>query len=211
MVKLFVVRHGETAWTRERRFSGSRDLPLTDAGHAQAEAVACRLAATPVAALYSSPLLHARETAEWIAKPHRLEVLLEPALREMEFGAWEGLTPDEVATRSPAGWAAWQDSPQALTSHGGESLAAVATRVAGIVERLRGAHHDGSVVIVSHAIVIRLMVLSALGLGPERLWSVDASPAGVTELEISRDWTTLHRMNTLVRGAGDAPAVTEPA
>jgi probable phosphoglycerate mutase len=211
MVKLFVVRHGETAWTRERRFSGSRDLPLTDAGRAQAEAVARALAAEPVTAVYSSPRLHARETAGSIAAPHRLEVLLEPALREMDFGAWEGLTPDGVAVRSPDGWGTWQDRPDGLTAHGGESLAAVATRVADLVERRRDAPHEGSVVVVSHAIVIRLMVLLALGLGPERLWSVDASPAGVTELEISRDWTTLHRMNTLARGGDSEPAVTELA
>src|SRR5213593_4189887 len=84
-----------------------------------------------------------------------------------------------------------------VTPPGGETLAVVAARVRGALARLIAAHAGETAVLVSHAIVVRLIVLAALGLGPERLWAVDASPAGITEIEYLGDWATVHRMNTL--------------
>src|SRR5207249_8941020 len=91
-LRLFVVRHGETAWSRERRFAGSRDVALEPEGLRQCEAVARALASQVVAAVYASPLERARASAELIAKPHRLPVEIDPAFGEMAFGEWEGLT-----------------------------------------------------------------------------------------------------------------------
>ena len=91
-LRLYAIRHGETAWSAERRFAGARDVPLADAGLRQCEAVAQALAGQAVAAVYASPLERARTSAEIVAKPHRLAVQVEPAFREMAFGAWEGLT-----------------------------------------------------------------------------------------------------------------------
>ena len=101
-LRLFVIRHGDTAWTGERRYTGSRDVPLAPAGQLQAEAVARALADHAPAAIYSSPLERARATAEAIAKPHHLDVRIEPAFREMGYGVWEGLTRAEVSARFPA-------------------------------------------------------------------------------------------------------------
>src|SRR5688572_11288317 len=100
-LRLFVVRHGETAWARERRYAGSRDVALSEAGRRQCEAVARTLAGSLPAAVYSSPLARARASAEIIAQPHRLGVEIDPAFREMTFGDWEGLTREEVAARFP--------------------------------------------------------------------------------------------------------------
>lgn len=193
-LRLLAVRHGETAWSRERRFTGARDVPLTERGRRQSEALAAALAETAVAAVYASPLERACATAEAIAKPHRLEVSVEAAFREMAFGAWEGLTRDALP---PDTMEAWRHAPDRIVPPGGEPLGAVASRVAAAMARLRDGHRGATVVLVSHAIVIRLIVLTALGLGPERLWSVDASPAGLTEIEYEESWATVHRMNTL--------------
>lgn len=204
-MRLFALRHGETAWTRERRFSGSRDLPLTAHGERQARALAAALAAEQVAAVYASPLRRARSTAEIIAQPHRLSVVTDPGVREMAFGEWEGLTRDEVAARWPELFARWRAAPEQAVPDGGESLPEVAARADKALQQLRDGHPDGTVVLVSHAIVLRLIVLAALGLGPERLWSLDASPAGLTEIEYLPDWATVHRMNTLAH-LRDLPA-----
>jgi broad specificity phosphatase PhoE len=196
-LKLFVVRHAETAWTAERRFSGQRDVPLAAGGEVQAEALAQALAGAKLAAIYSSPLERARTTAEIIAKPHRLPVQVDAALREMGFGRWEGRTRDDVAASEPAAWAVWRERPHALTAHDGDTLPAVAARLDAFVAGVRQRHGDDSIVLVTHAIVVRLIVLAALGLGPDRLWSVDASPAGLSEVDFGPEWTTVHRMNTL--------------
>ena len=195
--RLFAVRHGETDSSRERRFAGSRDIALSPAGRVQCEAVAKALVASPVAAVYTSPLERARISAEVIAKPHRLTAVVEPAFREMSFGQWEGLTQSEVAARFPAEMAAWRATPHLVVPPGGEPLTDVAARVADGLRELIATHAGDTVILVSHAIVTRLLVLAALGLGPERLWSVDASPAGITELEYQGGWVTVHRMNTL--------------
>lgn len=196
-LRLFVVRHGETAWSRERRFAGARDVPLAEEGLRQCEAVAAALGGKPVAAVYASPLERARASAEVIAKPHRLEVGIEPDFREMAFGAWEGLTRDDVAARFPEAYERWRAAPHRLVLPGGERLTDVALRVMNAIDELIGTHTGETVVLVSHAIVLRLIVLQALGLGPERLWTVDASPAGITEIEYEPGWATIHRMNTL--------------
>jgi broad specificity phosphatase PhoE len=196
-LRLFVVRHGETGWTRERRFTGSRDVPLSPAGIAQCEAVAQRLAAVGPAAVYASPLERARTSAEIVAKPHRLAVTVEPAFREMGFGPWEGVAREEVAARFPEAYRTWRTAPHELRLDGVETLPEVAARVARGLEALRAARAGQTLVLVTHAIVARLLVLDALGLGPERLWSVDASPGGITEIEYEPGWATIHRMNTL--------------
>jgi phosphoserine phosphatase len=196
-MRLFALRHGETDWTRDRRFSGSRDLPLTPRGQRQAKALADTLASEPVSAVYASPLERARATAEVIARSHRRPVMVEASLREMEFGDWEGLTRNEVDERWPETAALWRTSPERATPRGGESLLDVADRVGKALQQIRDRHAEGTVVVVSHAIVLRLIVLDALGLEPGRLWSLDASPAGLTEIEYQPGWATVHRMNTL--------------
>ena len=150
-----------------------------------------------MAGVYASPLERARATAEVIAGPHRLAVTIAPAFREMAFGEWEGLTRGEVAARFPADYERWRTAPHLLRVAGGETLAEVAGRVAAGVSELQEAHAGATIVLVSHAVVIRLIVLDALGLGHERLWTVDAAPAGITEIEYEPGWATVHRMNTL--------------
>ena len=201
-MRLFALRHGETAWTRERRFSGSGDLPLTPQGERQAQALADALASERVAAVYTSPLEQTRGTAEIIARAQGCPVIVEPGLREMAFGQWEGLTRDEVEARWSELFSLWRTAPERAVPAGGEGLLDVAGRAGKTLQQIRDDHPEGSVVVVSHAIVLRLIVLEALGLGPERLWSLDASPAGLTEIEYQPDWTTVHRMNTLAHLRG---------
>ena len=196
-LRVFVIRHGESTWVRERRFAGSRDVPLTDTGRRQCAAVARALAATGVAAVYASPLERARASAEVIAEPHRLPVRIVPAFAEMAFGAWEGLTRDEIRARFPEGWEQWRSAPHLCAPLGGETVSKVAERVGAGLTELQQAHADQTIVLVSHSIVMRVMVLAALGLGLDRLWTVDAAPAGITEIEYEPDWATVHRMNTV--------------
>ena len=204
-LRLFVVRHGETAWSRERRFAGSRDVALEPEGLRQCEAVARALAPQAVVAVYASPLERARASAELIAKPHRLPVEIDPAFGEMAFGEWEGLTREEVAARFPAAYEEWRHAPHLVRIAGGETLSQVAERARGAVQALAATHTGETIVLVTHAIVTRLIVLDALGLGPERLWTVDATPAGITEIEYEPGWATVHRMNTLAHLEAASP------
>ena len=190
---------------RERRFAGSRDIPLTEVGREQCAAVARALTGTAVAAVYASPLERARASAEVIAKPHGLPVRIVPAFSEMTFGSWEGLTRDEARARDPEAWAQWRSAPHLLKLAGGETIPEVAARVTAGVERLQQAHDGQTVVLVSHGVVARVIVLEALGLGLDRLWTLDAAPAGITEIEYEPGWATVHRMNTVAHLEAIAP------
>src|SRR5262245_31479038 len=205
--RLFVVRHGITDWARERRFAGWRDVQPSEAGRRQCEAVAHALEGAVPAAVCASPLERTRVSGEIIAKPHRLGVVLDPAFRELGFGQWEGLTRTEVAARFPGDWEVWRTRPERFQAPGGEPLTAVADRVAEGLARLRAEHEGATAILVTHAIVSRLIVLAALGLDAARLWTVDSTPAGISELEYRDDWVTVHRMNTLAHldGLGAVP------
>jgi alpha-ribazole phosphatase len=197
-LRLFLVRHAETAWNRERRYQGRVDTALSDRGYAQAQAVGRALGAVALQAVYSSPLERARATAEAIAAPHGLPVRLDPAFAEMAFGEWEGLTVSEVAARDPEPYRVWIETPERFATPGGESVAAVKARVLTGLERLRAGHDEQTVCLVAHGISSRILILEALGLGLDRLWSLHVASTGVSELEFRPDWTALHRMNTLL-------------
>jgi broad specificity phosphatase PhoE len=202
-LRLFAVRHGATEWSRARRFTGWRDIPLSEEGRRQGEAVAAALADSRAASIWTSPLERARVSAEILATPHHLEVRLQEAFREMGFGPWEGLTRAEVADRFPREWELWNSNPAQFSVPGAEPLTAVAERVAAGLEELQDEFDGQTVILVTHAIVVRLIVLAAMGLGPERLWAVDAAPGGISELEYRTEWVTVHRMNTLAHLDGD--------
>src|SRR2546428_366180 len=164
--------------------SSNSSLAVLGAGRRQCAAVARALAGSVIAAVYASPLERARTSAELIAKPHDLPVRVAPAFAEMAFGPWEGLTREEVRTRFPEAWEQWRSAPHLCKLMGGDTLSGVAERVAAGLEELREAHAGQTVVLVSHAIVARVIVLAALGLGLDRLWTVDAAPAGVPPIRV---------------------------
>ena len=205
-MRMLLLRHAETDWNRERRFQGGRDVPLSATGCEQAESAARLLAATPLDAVWSSPLARARDTAAIIAAPHDLAVQEAAAFREMGFGEWEGLTRDEVRERFADAHRAWVETPQEAIWPGAETLAAVRTRALAGLAALRAAHQGQTICLVTHGITGRLLILEALGLGPDRLWSFHLSSTGISELEFRDDWTTLHRMNSLIHLADGAAA-----
>lgn len=166
--RLFLVRHGETPFTAERRYSGRGDIPLSEHGRAQAAAVAARLAtlAGSDAVVVSSPLSRCTATAEAIRAALRVEVpvRIEPDLIECDFGAWEGLTYAEVSARWPGELARWLDSP-AVAPPAGESFRAVASRVRRVAGGLRRAYPEKKVVVVSHVSPIKILLRDALAAG----------------------------------------------
>jgi broad specificity phosphatase PhoE len=205
-MRILLLRHAETDWNRERRYQGWRDSPLSATGREQAESAGRLLAASPLAAVWSSPLARARETAALIAAPHQLPVREADAFKEMGFGDWEGLTRDEVRERFPEAHRAWAETPHEAAWPGAEPLAVVRARALAGLGALREAHQGQTVCLVSHGITSRILILEALGLGLDRLWSLQLSSTGISELEFRDDWTTLHRMNSLIHLADGAAA-----
>ena len=190
------MRHAETDWNRERRYQGWTDPPLSASGRQQAEASARALREPVLSGVYSSPLRRARETAVAIAALHKLDVQVEEAFKEMGFGRWEGLTLEEARAQDPDLYQSWIDTPHRVAPPAGETLEEVKARVLAGLAELREAHGGGNVCLVTHSITARILILEALGLGLDRIWSIQVSASGISELEFRPDWTAVHRMNT---------------
>jgi broad specificity phosphatase PhoE len=165
---LYLVRHGETEWNRQRRLQGRLDSALTAEGREHARANGALLAREGVEHLLVSPLGRARETADLIRAEYAeglVSVAYEDRLVERHCGAWEGLTMDDIEARFPDEWAARNRDPFHHRPPGGENLPDMLTRIAPFAERVR-ALPLRSAAIVSHGISGRVLLTHFLGLAP---------------------------------------------
>ena len=164
--RMVLVRHGQTEYNRERRWQGvGSDVPLNDEGRAEAARVAQTLAARfdgAVAAIYTSDLARARETARIIGSRLALPAIDEPALRELSHGRWEGLTQAEVEARWPEEHAEYQADPYDVRRGGGDSYRDLEARLWPGLERLAAEHGGERIVCVSHGGPIRLALSKIL-------------------------------------------------
>ncbi|MBW7925429.1 MAG: histidine phosphatase family protein [Burkholderiaceae bacterium] len=166
--ELVLVRHGITAWNRERRFQGQLDTPLDEQGFEQARKTGRRLASWPLAAVYTSDLLRARQTAEAIAAPHGLDLRIESRLRERHYGGYEGRTYDEIERSDPDGYARWRArEPAFALPGGGETLRSLHERVEAALRDLARRHEGQVVAIVTHGGVLDCAFRVATGLALE--------------------------------------------
>jgi probable phosphoglycerate mutase len=157
LTTLLLARHGETDWNRERRLQGRTDTELNDLGRSQARELAAELGGVELAAIYSSDLARARETAEIVGAAKGLPVHSDRGLRERSFGSWEGLTRDEIAHRFPD-----------LEHHDGESDDEVRSRVLAVMHRIVAAHPEDNVLVVSHGSALNALWHHASGERLER-------------------------------------------
>ncbi|UHD17815.1 histidine phosphatase family protein [Thiocapsa bogorovii] len=184
--RLFLVRHGATELTAEDRFSGATDVPLSEEGRKQVENLASRLAGEPLDAIYASPMGRTVETARILAKPHgtAVRVETEPALREIDYGHWEGKTRAEVEAQYGDEYENWQEDPLTIAPRDGESGVQVLARALPVVRRIVEQHHKGSVLVVCHKGTNRLLISSLLGFDARGYRDrLDQSPAALNILD----------------------------
>ena len=160
MTRILLARHGETDWNRVGRWQGHADLPLNDAGRTQAAELAERLAGDGIAAIYSSDLMRASQTARVVADRLGLAVVEDAGLREIDVGSWSGLTRAEVEQRFPQGYARWLGGE---IGHDGETREELTERVVGAVERIAAEHPEGTILVVTHGGAIRAIRRHASG------------------------------------------------
>ena len=162
------VRHGETDWNREKRLQGSTGAPINDAGREQAKGLARLLYEVPFAAVYSSTLPRALETAWYVAGPHNLNVTTDARLNEIHHGEWEGML--EADLPDPERYRRWREDPTSVDLPGIEPLAAVQERAVAALQEIVARHPDegaGLISVVSHQIVLALLKCYVL----DRPWS----------------------------------------
>ncbi|MFP5371028.1 MAG: bifunctional RNase H/acid phosphatase, partial [Actinomycetes bacterium] len=177
-----LLRHGQTAMSVDKRFSGVGDPVLTEAGQAMAAAAAVRLAGSGAVAVVSSPLRRARQTAAAVAAALGVDVEVEDGLRETDFGDWEGYTFAEVRQKWPAELDAWLASTAVAPPHG-ESFDATTTRVRAALRRLLARHGGSTVVVVSHVTPIKTLLRLALEAPPTSLYRMHLDLVSLSEVQ----------------------------
>jgi broad specificity phosphatase PhoE len=183
VARIVLVRHGETEWNVVERFRGRVDVPLNETGRAQAQAVACRLAAWPVEAVYSSPLSRALDTAQPIADACGRQLTVLDSLADVDYGEWAGLSIEQAQAHDAVLFDTWRDEPHRAQFPHGESLEQVRKRSWGAVEGLSVRQVGKIVVLVSHVVVNRVIICAALGLGGDGFWRIAQDNASITVLD----------------------------
>jgi probable phosphoglycerate mutase len=192
--RLLLLRHGQTELSVQRRYSGRGNPALTEVGRQQAEAAARYLTQRRgIAAVLSSPLQRAYDTAATAAKALGLDVTVDDDLIETDFGAWEGLTFAEAAERDPELHRRWLRDTSA-TPPGGESFDGVLDRVCGARERIIAAHQGATVLVVSHVTPIKMLLRLALDAGPGVLYRLHLDLASLSIAEFYSDGASSVRL-----------------
>jgi len=183
-----LLRHGETALSPQRRFSGRGDPELSERGQAQAAAAAARLARDvgELEAVVTSPLLRANATAQAVADVTGAKLVVDDELVETDFGEWEGRTWREVRDGWPDLLAAWTEDAT-VAPPGGESFAAVFDRVSRARDRLLATYTPGTVVVVSHVTPIKVLLCEALGAPAQALFRVHLDIASLSRVDFHAD------------------------
>lgn len=195
MTRIYLVRHGETAWNAEGRFQGQSDTPLSETGKQQANTLSQQLKGKNLTAIYTSDLQRAWETARIIGSYHKLSIKRLPDLREMSFGSWEGMAYDQIQDEYPKELADWQKNILTTAPPSGESLEQLTTRVQAVYDFICHTYQTDSLLVVAHGGVLQVMLCMALDLSPQKYWQFQLNPGSLSEIAIYPEGVILNRLN----------------
>jgi len=189
-VQIVLVRHGATDWNLQGRCQGSTDRDLSDVGIRQADQIAELLSEQEINAIYSSSLRRAQQTAERISQPHKLPVLIEEDVRELDHGELEGLTFNEIKANYGDFLVRWRSEPAEICVPGGERLADVAERAWNGLNQIVQRHADAErILVVSHNFPILGIVCRVSGTHLNEYRTFHLDPCGITRLKYNGgDW-----------------------
>ena len=205
MKSLLLARHGQSLSNAVRRFQGMQDVPLSELGARQAEALGLALRSRRISAVYTSPLERARRTAEIAAASFGLPLQAVHDLRELSLGDWEGLTVEEVSAQPGDPYARWVRDPVACLPPGAEPLSEVQARVVRAMAEIADAHPNGQdVLVVCHGGVISAYLAHCLGLPLSSIWRLTLSNGSITEVAPPRVRTVNSTRHLMALHAGGA-------
>jgi probable phosphoglycerate mutase len=163
MKEYLFIRHGQTDWNTLQKVMGRQPIPLNDKGRREARGVADLLKDIDLAAVATSPVERALETAEIIMENRpATQLIVEEGLSEIEYGEWVNLKIADIVARYPDVWQNYHGNPEAMKIPGGEEISKVQERAVGAVRKLREKFPDGRLAFISHADVIKLAVIGIL-------------------------------------------------
>jgi probable phosphoglycerate mutase len=195
-LKIYFLRHGQTAFSRDNAFCGSGMNPgLTPDGAAMAQAFANAYKSTNWAAIYCSPLQRALDTARPLCESLSIEPQVRDGLKEIGYGAWEGKSVDEISRDFHDDYLRWTADPAWNAPTNGEPAIAISQRVISVIEEIQSRHRDGNVLVVSHKATIRIALCSLLGIDVGRFrFRIGCPVASVSVVEFGAHGPLLHAL-----------------
>ena len=179
MAELILARHGETVWNVEKIYRGRTDVKLDEVGIKQAELLGKYLSNWELEAIYSSPLRRALDTANIISRYQKIGVHITEGLTDFDYGEWQSLPEQEAQRLYPTLHNEWHNNPHKVRIPGGESLEDVRRRAIEVVNSVLS-KYQGSVVLVSHRVVNKVLICSLLGLDNSYFWNIKQDVGGIT-------------------------------
>lgn len=172
MTKLYLIRHGQTPWNAEGRYQGQQDPPLNELGQQQAQETAHQLADISFAALYSSDLKRAHQTAQPLSQKLGLPIHVDERLREIHQGEWQGVLIDDIRAQWPKELHGWEIAPWEHQPPKGESLPDLQKRLYTAIDKIIARHPDDIVAVFTHKLPIALLKIRYQGHPPDRIWQL---------------------------------------
>ncbi len=161
---LYFLRHGQTEFSRSNSYCGSLDPELTEDGVEMAKVFAAAYSSIPWKAVYCSPMKRTIATAKPLCSSIGIEPELRDGLKEINYGLWEGKSPETVSTEYHDDYIRWLADPAWYAPTGGEMAIAIASRAMQVVEEIKHQYSSGNVLIVAHKATIRIMLCSLMGI-----------------------------------------------
>ncbi|MDR0215590.1 MAG: histidine phosphatase family protein [Comamonas sp.] len=194
--KIILTRHGHVAWIAPERFRGRAELPLSPLGERQAKLLGEHIASRwKPTAVYTSTLSRCVNTGALVSATTGAPAFKLPNLVDTDYGAWQGLTHEEVHGRWPEQFYAWFRTPSMAAIPGGETLAQVLARSVSALQHVLATHANDTIVMVGHDSINRVILMHALGLPLSRYWRIKQEPCCINELEFDEGEATLLRIN----------------
>ncbi len=190
MIRVILVRHGETAWNKAGKFQGRLDIDLNDIGRNQAKLLARALSDIHIDAIYSSPLSRSFATASEIAGYHSLKVIPADEFNEIDHGSWEGMHLDAVIDQHGALYETWLNEPHLAKMPGGEGLDDISDRAVRRLGDILEQTPDGdTILIAAHDATNKVLLCHALGLDNSHFWQLKQGNASISIIEFdSNEW-----------------------
>ena len=204
MTELILARHGETVWNVEKIYRGRTDVNLDEVGVKQAELLGRYLRNWELEAIYSSPLIRAIDTANIIARYQKIGVHITEGLVDFDYGEWQSLPEQEAKRLYPTLYNEWHNNPHKVKMPGGESLEDVKRRAIGVVNDVIP-KYQGSIVLVAHRVVNKVLICSLLGLDNSHFWNINQDVGGISGISTNDNtkWTDLNVFSPVVYSSGE--------
>lgn len=195
MGKVYLLRHGRTAWNKDKIFRGRADVPLDEHGLAQAKCVAQALKGIEIGRIYSSPLSRAVQTAEPVAACKQLPLNEVPEFLDIDYGQWTSKADEQVRQLFPELYQQWLIQPEQVHFPDGEDLAGVRYRAFAKLEKLAAEADEQSILMVTHRVVLKVLLCSAMEMGLSKFWQVQVDTASLSVLGFEQGGLKLLLLN----------------